>query len=305
MSPAGNRLVPPQCLFVFIDLEATGLDVSTDDIIEIGALCCLWKDGEWCEWSPAPFQQYVATSRKLDPFIVKLTGITNVKLDSCGIPVERAFSLLVQWLEDCRAKAPRNVGELCPTWLVAHNGLCFDFPMLASVDKQIADSRRFFPQRPLSLFRRLGVSGVVDTLRVSRQLGGSRGHSLSKLHRVYARGSTVTFHSAVGDCEALAAVAASPKFSRAWATERIGLALDKIQILGRVSTPQETACRQPEVPPRTASRAPVKVAAQQAAVPPVSPAPAPFFWRAFCCRRRKQAWLASESLQGSTQYGTS
>mmetsp|Transcript_35655 Transcript_35655/g.75544 ORF Transcript_35655/g.75544 Transcript_35655/m.75544 type:complete len:297 (-) Transcript_35655:9-899(-) len=289
--PAGNRLVPPQCLFVFIDLEATGLDVSSDDIIEIGALCCLWRDGAWCEWSPAPFQQYVSTARKLDPFIVKLTGITNAKLDACGIPVERAFNLLVQWLEDCRAEAPRSVGELCPTWMVAHNGLYFDFPMLASVDKQIAASRRFVPQRPLSLFRRLGVSGVVDSLRVSRQLGGSRGHSLAKLHRVYARGCTVTFHSAVGDCEALAAVAASPKFTQAWAQERIGLALDKIEVLDRVPAPQ----------------APVRVAPQVTG-PAVSPAPAPsFWWGPFCCRRRKQALLSSDILLGSqqsTQHGT-
>lgn len=60
--------------FVAIDLETTGLDPTTCEIIEIGAV--RFRDGVECE----ALRSFVRISGALDPFIIGLTGITDDQL---------------------------------------------------------------------------------------------------------------------------------------------------------------------------------------------------------------------------------
>lgn len=74
--------------FVFLDLETTGLNPDTDDIIEIGAVKA--KEGEITE----RFTTLVATTRTLPPRIVSLTGINHRMLEGAPSLADASGELL-------------------------------------------------------------------------------------------------------------------------------------------------------------------------------------------------------------------
>lgn len=77
--------------FVVMDIETTGLDYTTDGIIEIGAL-------KISEGKTEELNLLVSCSRKLPPFIVNLTGITEKLLYEKGIELKRALELIVDFI---------------------------------------------------------------------------------------------------------------------------------------------------------------------------------------------------------------
>ena len=86
--------------FVAFDLETTGLDARSDEIIEIGAV--IMKDGQEMD----RFQTFVDPGRSLTQKIVDLTGITDKMLE--GAP--KIAEILPKFLEFCGDRP-----------LVAHN----------------------------------------------------------------------------------------------------------------------------------------------------------------------------------------
>ena len=72
---------------VCFDIETTGLNVTQEEITEIGAV--VLRNGEVCE----RFQTFVDPGRKLSPEIIGLTGITDEMLKGAPQPAEalRAF----------------------------------------------------------------------------------------------------------------------------------------------------------------------------------------------------------------------
>ena len=62
--------------FVAIDVETTGTDISKDRIIELSA--CKYKDGKLLE----TYSHLINPQKKLTPFIIKLTGITDDDLEN-------------------------------------------------------------------------------------------------------------------------------------------------------------------------------------------------------------------------------
>jgi DNA polymerase III epsilon subunit family exonuclease len=85
-----ERLLPAR--FIVADLETTGLDPDTDQIIEIGAIR-VNRDSNMHE----TFTVLVNPGRKLPPKIVKITGITDSALQD-GCDIERAMSDLLDFV---------------------------------------------------------------------------------------------------------------------------------------------------------------------------------------------------------------
>lgn len=79
--------------FVSVDIETTGLDVSTDKIIAIGAVKSYGSNVE-------NFYQLINTDQKIPTAVIKLTGLTSEKLTSKGVFLENALSEFQKFISD-------------------------------------------------------------------------------------------------------------------------------------------------------------------------------------------------------------
>lgn len=93
-----------------LDVETTGLSPANDKIIEVGAV--VW-DTE-VDKPIAMMNHLIAIGdKKLSNKIIKITGITDIDLDSFGIDEKVALTELLKLAEKC-------------DYIVAHNGNKFD-----------------------------------------------------------------------------------------------------------------------------------------------------------------------------------
>lgn len=86
----------PTIEFVVIDVETTGLDSSTDEIIEIGALLYMPANHSGMRYRLESMQSLVKPRRNISPFITKLTGITNEMVQRDG----RELGSVMEQFED-------------------------------------------------------------------------------------------------------------------------------------------------------------------------------------------------------------
>lgn len=115
---------------VGIDFETTGLDPTTDQVTEIGAVLFDWE-------RKIPLQMlscFVRTAKPLDEEIVRITGITDEMLAEFGREESGAFTALDHLID--RAD-----------YAMAHNGGEFDLPFY----KQACARLRRTPQEKLWL----------------------------------------------------------------------------------------------------------------------------------------------------------
>lgn len=80
---------------VVFDTETTGIDFGRDRIIEIGAVSL--EGG--AETGGMDLFVRLPEGRRLDPFITKLTGITEERLEAEGVGDEEAARSFVELLE--------------------------------------------------------------------------------------------------------------------------------------------------------------------------------------------------------------
>lgn len=92
-----------------IDLETTGLDPKTDKIIEVGAV--VWDTKE--KKPLRMLSELVQVEQKLEPEIVRITGITDSDLEAFGLSLEVVLQRLADLTRYC-------------DYVVAHNGRAFD-----------------------------------------------------------------------------------------------------------------------------------------------------------------------------------
>lgn len=109
---------------LLLDLETSGLDLSKDQILEVGSSIVDYKEGVFnpCSlWSMFidPNKSRLGQKFSLSPEITKLNGITQRILEEFGEPAENVLS---------RLRDDINRAD----FIVAHNGLKFDKPMLES-----------------------------------------------------------------------------------------------------------------------------------------------------------------------------
>jgi len=119
--------------YVAIDLETTGLDSDTDEIIEIGAV--RFKDGVASE----RFSQLINPQRPLPPFITELTGIRDDDLKDAATLFDVADDFIAL------------VGE---SQLVGHN-IAFDLGFLS---KALPTSSHFSKSRTIPLSHDTGLA---------------------------------------------------------------------------------------------------------------------------------------------------
>jgi DNA polymerase III epsilon subunit family exonuclease len=86
-----ERLLPAR--FIVADLETTGLDPDTDQIIEIGAIR-VNRDADLHQ----TFTVLVNPGRKLPAKIVKLTGITDAQLEQDGCDIALAMGQFLDFV---------------------------------------------------------------------------------------------------------------------------------------------------------------------------------------------------------------
>ena len=110
-----------------IDLETTGLDPSSSDIIEVGYI--IWDTNLSC-----PIQigsNLIKINTPLPKEIKSLTGINDIQLNQFGVDLEQAIASL------------SNIAKKCD-FLVGHNGIAFDRKYLSGACKKYSIN---FPQR--------------------------------------------------------------------------------------------------------------------------------------------------------------
>lgn len=88
-----SALLPPQ--FVVLDLETTGLNPLTDEIIEFGAILVTLGQNEH-----RGFQTLVRPSAKLPRRIIEITGITQQMVDASGIDIKEALRQFAEFIGD-------------------------------------------------------------------------------------------------------------------------------------------------------------------------------------------------------------
>jgi len=96
-------------LVLGLDLETTGLDVATDEIIEVGAV--MWDTDR--KLPVKMYSEMVQIQNPLSPEITKITGITHEDLATWGVSAQEACMNLEALVSPCQ-------------YIVAHNGLNFD-----------------------------------------------------------------------------------------------------------------------------------------------------------------------------------
>ncbi len=152
--------------FTVVDLETTGLEPYSDDIIEVSALRV--RDGSVVD----TYSSLVKSRHPLDEFIIELTGITNEMLaDAPSI----------------REVLPRFIDFIADDIIVAHNA---NFDVNFLYDHYDKEFSKPFP------------NSFVDTYRIGRRLiHDSKHHRLTDLCE-YFNITKETDHRALADSQA-------------------------------------------------------------------------------------------------------
>ena len=152
--------------YVVVDIETTGTNDATDQIIEIGAIAV--EDGN----AAAKFSVLLKIDVPLPKGIVELTGITDEMLQGQGKDAKEALEGLKEFCGDKE--------------LVGHNLASFDMKFL----------RRAFSKSNLEMMK----NKVTDTLRMSRRkIDDCEDYGLADLAK-YFKIEYGNLHRALDDC---------------------------------------------------------------------------------------------------------
>eukprot|EP00930_Biecheleria_cincta_P070431 TRINITY_DN58067_c0_g1_i1.p1 TRINITY_DN58067_c0_g1~~TRINITY_DN58067_c0_g1_i1.p1 ORF type:complete len:483 (-),score=43.24 TRINITY_DN58067_c0_g1_i1:39-1487(-) len=251
-------------LCVFFDLETTGLNIRQADVIEVAAIARLMLPGGSWHQRDQPshkFSMLVRTSKTIPRAITRLTGITNDDVEKHGVTFHIAMLAWQSWIRqelhsasEAFAVASQDDaygnGEAVPLelWLVGHNILNYDIPVLASQD---ARRRRQEVQDSCSLvcepclFEGLcSFIGVADTLRMARSVTRTNkgdwgrvpaptSHKLGCLHSYILGKALEGAHTALGDAIGVAELCARKPLQQALHTAILGAHANKRDVKSR------------------------------------------------------------------------
>eukprot|EP00388_Colpodella_angusta_P009829 GDKJ01025913.1.p1 GENE.GDKJ01025913.1~~GDKJ01025913.1.p1 ORF type:complete len:399 (-),score=69.50 GDKJ01025913.1:50-1246(-) len=239
-----NFFDPSQgAIFIFWDLEATGLSSRSDHIIQLAACAFKYVEGEFlplttieangqdCE-KGGEFNRFVKVKCSLNPFVVHLTKITDQKLQEDGVAWKDAWRDFCSWIDEIHSKECffDNEEQALPLVMVSHNGKVFDERMFLNEERRAASL-----ERPGAVYSEMiafkNVDYFLDTLVFSRNVAkiikdsnlqsdhGVNGHALEKLYAAVIcqnpslHQSDLAFHSALSDCKAMKTVCEGEVFS--------------------------------------------------------------------------------------------
>ncbi|XP_054897448.1 DNA polymerase III PolC-type-like isoform X2 [Poeciliopsis prolifica] len=166
-------------IIVFFDLEATGLDTSRCDIIQLAAVC-----------EERVFNRFTVPQQNIDEGASEVTGfrVRSGRLFLRGSPVETVpiVDLLTSFIDFLRSFRD-------PVVLAAHSVMSFDAPVFTRVLMK-HDLHNQFQEV---------VSGFLDTFLLSKRLFPNiRGHSQVSLVRIFL-GKFYDAHNAEEDAKML------------------------------------------------------------------------------------------------------
>lgn len=150
--------------YIVFDFETTGLNCYNDEIIEIGAI----KYKNFIEIER--FEQIIKPDALVDPYILKLTGITKAEIDK-GLKIEDVIDDLLKFIEGFS--------------LVAHNS-SFDM--------------RFLMYSLIKTGKKYIEFTSIDTLTLSRRyIDETKNHKLKTL-KDFVKMNNNESHRAIEDC---------------------------------------------------------------------------------------------------------
>jgi DNA polymerase III epsilon subunit-like protein/predicted flap endonuclease-1-like 5' DNA nuclease len=182
------------CAALAFDLETTGLDLRTSEVVQIAIVIANSKRG-------ACFVRKVLPEGPIDPGASAVHGFTRESLIADGAaPFATVWKECEDWLDETLRSSTR------PLVWAAHNGKRFDFPILTRCVNHVSGGTSALLRPPRARF--------VDTLTLARESmprrtsdGHSGSYTLGSLYRAASRGaSLVGAHDAMADAQALALV---------------------------------------------------------------------------------------------------
>jgi len=158
-----------------LDYETNGLNPFHDDVIEIAIKVYGTDKSFQCLLRPH-------NKRGLSDKITEITGITNQLLKENGLNYKDAYSQMISFIEE-------NVNEKEFFYLIAHNGMSFDFLFFKKIMKVM--NKNFENVR------------YVDSLFLSKMINPKMySHSMKTLCKIYNIVNEQE-HRAIGDVNAL------------------------------------------------------------------------------------------------------
>ncbi len=156
--------------YAFLDIETTGLDRETDEIIEIGVVC---TEGMTIteRWSTL-----IRVSRHIPECAAQLTGISDAMTAAEGIDLSEALALLKEKLSN-RVTVIYNAS--------------FDMAFLRRAEKRIGCS--------------IGFGRVIDALTMAKKIDDIPDHKLATIANLLGI-DVEEQHRAINDCELLCKV---------------------------------------------------------------------------------------------------
>ena len=218
--PSKNALV------VLLDLETTGFSPKGDRIIQIAAKA-------FGDQSVETFSVYVRPEGvALSSEIVKLTGITQKRLDDEGVAFDTAWQHFQRWLQIASSGGSGGSGgeDFRPIVVMAHNGEKFDIPFVgyelarhgfvSLTDCEnwgafynitcFIDSVKMFRNADIWESRRVAL-GIERSAKFAPDQ-----KSLISLYTFVTGKTLVGAHNGVNDVKALEEILDSPGFSHIW-----------------------------------------------------------------------------------------
>ncbi|XP_017292499.1 DNA polymerase III PolC-type-like [Kryptolebias marmoratus] len=166
-------------IIVFFDLETTGLDTTSCDIIQVAAVCA---EKEFNKYT-LPRQALTQSARQVTGFTVGPGGLSLHGQRVETTPLTEVLTSFISFLRSFRR----------PVLLAAHNAKCFDAPVLTRVLRVHALLQEF----------QQVVSGFLDTFLLSKNLYPRlSSHSQEYMVRHFL-GKSYNAHNAVEDARML------------------------------------------------------------------------------------------------------
>lgn len=181
-SPNQEYPRPSNCLHIFYDCEATGLEVECDQIIEVAAVVSSVSSRDNPSSGVETFQSLCYTDRDISPEATAMTGLENRHLrHEPHLP--EVLQRLLDWVGERVDQATRERGEQCTPVLVAHGGFSLDFPMLmAGVERLGGGYRTVFSHR---LYRKMVTLNLHfgDTYTTCKHLAKKTGSVMEGIEK--------------------------------------------------------------------------------------------------------------------------
>ena len=168
---------------IFLDFETTGLNINTLKVIDV-ALNTLYK-------RDPGYEDLINHNIRCPLYICNLTNITNSMIRQHGKTELEVVTNMYNYIKNIENKLNKNT-EKIPIYIVAHNGIKFDFIIF----------RKLLENNGFSISANWKF---LDTLSVSRKLKLTDGNSMRALCNHY-KVINVSAHRAMSDVKSVSKI---------------------------------------------------------------------------------------------------